>query len=97
MAIRSNQGVAKATERLAGRSLGAASKRIRRDFEPLVRAIKNAKGEKDLKRRLGPGLLKQLGTYATETALAETVVQVGLAARVAARPKGELRMRNAEK
>ena len=87
MAIRTNQGVAKAAERLAGRSLGAASKRVRRDLEPLLRAIKNAKGEKDLKRRLGPGLLKALGTDATETALAETGTQVGLAARVAARPR----------
>jgi hypothetical protein len=87
-APRSNKEVQAGIEVLAGRSVARMAKGYRRDINPLIAAIKKAKSPEGLKRALGPTRLKEMGTTAEASALADCLTQVALIGRVAATPRG---------
>jgi phage gp29-like protein len=75
-------------DKLAGRSLGAASGVYRRNVvDPLVDTIANARGIKDLQRRLGASLLKRMDTTEFEENVAQALVQAELIGRTTATPR----------
>jgi hypothetical protein len=86
-APRDSKTVQAGIEVMAGKGAAKNARRIRKDLGPLIAAVKGAKGAADLQRRLGPGLLKRMGTGGiTETVSATGVAAVGIGA-VAAEPR----------
>jgi len=72
---------------MAGATVRKHQAAIRREVvEPIAEAIEKATSLADLKRRLGSGLLRRMGTEAVETALGEASVQAALIGRTAAAP-----------
>ena len=89
--MRSQKAVQAGIEKMAGATLGRKAKAVRRELDPLVKAIKGAKSEKGLKRALSPTLLKRLKTDAQEAAGAESGTRAALIGRGAASSKRRMK------
>ena len=93
MPLRTHKGVLAGTERMGGRTLGQAAKRIRNDMQPLIDAMRSAKSFKDMKRRLGKKVLTRMGTEAQTEALANAAAQAAIIAVAAATPNSTIKRR----
>ena len=78
-------------DRMNGAALRRIAKRYRKEtIGPMAEAIKSTRGNKQLLRALGPGLLRKIKTDALQTAMADGIVQAGLVGVVTATPRKSL-------